>query len=296
MRPSGRVWTALLAVVVLGGCGASPASPGGQVASESHAATTSPSPHVDSSGSPSSHEPSPPAPVVSIQDGPASPISPETDSYYYLLERHQCTTLSTSGTDSSEAALFTALGHVCLAIQQPDRTVDWTAARTAFEGSADLTDCLMVAARGLLKRALDAHVAHPGRTATFGAASGHAACPTTVRSVVLVDDPAVSPQPYLWVTGDRLFEVTRVRVAGHTRTAPSPKNPNLEDGEDCGQVQVLHPPALSDGTSASVHVDGAGYTASTTWHVTQAVPADRVHPSQDGTCTLVVDAPAAGAS
>jgi hypothetical protein len=283
----------LLAVAVLGGCGGSPASPGGQVTSAGHDTTSAPSPTVDSSGS-STHKP--PAPVVSIQDGPASPISPDTDSYYYRLERHQCTTLSKSGTDNPEAALFTALGHVCLAIQQPGSKVDWPAASAALAGSADLTDCLMVAARGMLKRALDAHHAHPDRTATFGTAPGHPACQPVVRSVVLVNDPAVSSQPYLWVTGDRLFEVRQVHVAGHTLTTPPPKNPNLQDGEDCGQVQVLHPPALSAGTSASIRVVGAGYTVSTAWHVTPAVPADLVHPSEDGTCGLLVDAPTPGAS
>ena len=173
MTQSARSLSATAAVVVtLCACSAgSPPSPqpplqqSQATPSASTTAATTGSPQGSGSASPSAR----PVPVIRIQDGPASPISPDADIYYYKLERHACTDLSKTPTNSAEGALFAALGTVCLAIAHPGRRVDWAAAQHAYDQAAqDLTGCLLSSARDTLGRALTAHQQNPTAAPTFG--------------------------------------------------------------------------------------------------------------------------------
>lgn len=283
----------LCACALLTSCsGATPASPQPVVSTAASSPTSSATgsgPSPTGSGAPT------PTPSVSatklvavirIQDGPASPISPDTDSYYYRLERHACTDLSHSGSKESEPALFTALGSICLAIAHPGRHVDWKEAQKAYDAATrDLSGCLMDSARATLKRALMAHQRDPSAPPTFGVPSQDSACAPTITGVALVTDPSSSKVSVL-IIGEHLFEVTKVRIGGVSRSARSPDHPNWEDGRDCGQVTVPNAPDLKVGSTVKIRVTGAGYTVSRHWTVQPVLPADQVAPDVNVFCAL----------
>jgi hypothetical protein len=227
--------------------------------------------------------------VIRIQDGPASPISPDYDSYYYKLERHACTELSNSPTGDPEGALFAALGSVCLAIAHPGRTVDWAAARRAYQqAKKDLSGCLLNSGRDTLGRALDAHKQHPTAPPTFGTPPTGSACPPVIRSVALLTDPATGSKPVLTIVGDYLFEVTKVRVGPTSRKARSPAEPNWVNAVGCGVLTVPNPPTLTPGRTVKIRVYGAGYVTSYTWKVQPAVSSDQIADHSGGPCAITL--------
>jgi len=226
--------------------------------------------------------------VIRIQDGPASPISPDTDIFYSKLEVHACTDLSRTSGSSAEQLLFAALGSVCLAIAHPGRHVDWAKAQRAYDhAKAELSGCLMLSARDTLGRALAAHRKDPSAAATFGTPPQGAACRPVITGAALVTGSAGSPQA-LMIVGTHLFEVSRVRIGSISRSAHSPAQPNWLEGQDCGLVTVAHPPAITAGQTVRLRVAGAGYSVTYAWKAQPAVPVDQVVPPSDFSCGLAL--------
>ncbi len=241
--------------------------------------------------------------MIRIQDGPASPVSPQTDQYYSALAHHDCGRLKTllpspaPSPPDHEVMLFSALDDLCFAVRDHTRTVDWAKVAAADQAAADLTHCLQRAAHQALHSARLVHQAQPGSPPSFARAPKGTACRPAVRAVALVDDPTISTAPYLLVVGDHLFEVQKISVAGVTRTArllPGPDAPNWLPGQDCGAAILLNPPDVTHLASTRIRVQGQGYTVSYTWQVSPTIDASPQPTPADGSCSIAATSASAG--
>ena len=191
-----------------------------------------------------------------VQPGPSSPISPDIDSYYNALLRGECTATRerTVGNDGEVPRLYAALADLCLGYLQGSYVVDWPAAETAYVDSAGVTDCLSLAARDALGRALTRHLATGRPRPVFGEAPLGTACepePTYVGLVAKEDGSGAT----LFVLGLRMFEVNGVKVNGVWHSATSD---NAIDGTECARADV---PGIEveAGDLVAVRVRGTGY-------------------------------------
>jgi hypothetical protein len=210
-------------------------------------------------------KPKPRGPGLSrvVQPGPASPISPDIDSYYNALLRGDCAQVRerTLGNGGEVGQLYAALADLCLGYLHESYQVDWPAAEIAYANSAGLDDCLSLAARDAVRRSLKRHLASGLARPSFGRAPLGTACepkPTYVGLVAKEDGTGSS----LIVLGLRMFEVTDVKVNGVWHPATSR---NAIDGTECARADVLQvEPAPGD--SVALRVRGTGYrTPRRTW-------------------------------
>ena len=191
-----------------------------------------------------------------VQPGPSSPISPDIDSYYNALRRGECAQVRerTLGSGGNAGELYAALADLCLGYLRASYQVDWPAAEIAYVDSAALTDCLSLAARDALGRALKRHQTTGRARPAFGATPLGTACEpqSTYVGLVAREDGTGSS---LIVLGLRMFEVTDVKVNGFWHPATSR---NAIDGTECARADVPGVEVAS-GDSVDVRVRGTGY-------------------------------------
>jgi hypothetical protein len=209
-----------------------------------------------------------------VRPGPASPISPDIDSYYNALRRGDCAQVRerTLGNGGNVGDLYAALADLCLGYLSATYQVDWPAAEIAYANSADLTDCLSLDARDAVRRALKRHQETGRARPSFGRAALGTACeprPTYVGLVAKEDGSGSS----LIVLGLRMFEVTDVKVNGVWLPATSR---NAIDGTECARADVPDAEAAT-GDVIAVRVRGTGYrTPGRQWTVGPIVTEDDV--------------------
>src|SRR2546430_22737 len=124
-----------LGPILCGGSGGGRVSPGAPSTSTSAGAgTTGASSAVTRSTAPTRTTTDPThatsaQPVLAIQDGPASPISPDNDRYYNQVEHLVCSEAAQQQPSPAdpEPGLYAALGQVCLAAQHAGRPLSWSA-------------------------------------------------------------------------------------------------------------------------------------------------------------------------
>ncbi|MBK9738801.1 MAG: hypothetical protein IPO93_04680 [Actinobacteria bacterium] len=231
-----------------------------------------------------------------VQAGPASPLSPEVDSYFFRLQHGQCADLLAALRPQLEQAqdpdpvvlLFSSLADLCLGARSKAYQSDWVVAQRAYEASAGLDDCLSVAARDGLRRALANRDETGSARPDFRPPPTGTACEPQPTFVGLVQDSPDAPAALI-VLGLRLFEANGVRVDGVWHPATSR---NAIDGTECAQVAVLGftPPAT--GSTVTVRVRGNGYrTPTSTWIVGPTLTPDDVLSLDEDLC-----APIAGTS
>ncbi len=194
--------------------------------------------------------------AVAVPPGPSSPISPDIDAYYYALRHVQCAQLREQTSQSSGAlpGLFSALADLCLGAMTRGYQVDWAAAEQAYADSSELGDCLSVAARKGLGRALNRHRATGSDRPYFGRIPKGTACVPEPTYVGLAPDGAGGVT--LLVLGLRLFEANGVRIDGTWYQATSR---NAVEGYDCARVDVPGVVAPATGESVSLRVRGPRY-------------------------------------
>jgi hypothetical protein len=210
-----------------------------------------------------------------VQAGPASPISPEIDSYFYSLQHGQCADLLVRLRRATDPAgvLFLSLADLCLGARSTSYQPNWSAAQIAYDGSEGLTDCLSIAARDGMRRALANHDATGLGRPDFRPPTTGTACEPEPTYVSLIEDPS-GGEPGLLVLGMRLFEAGAMRIDGVWHEATSS---NAIGGTECARVDVIGLVAPPAGASISVRVRGNGYRTSTRqWTVGEVLTDDDV--------------------
>ena len=191
-----------------------------------------------------------------VPPGPASPTSPVIDSYYYLLQHRKCADLRVRAAAGSnpEDALFSALADLCLAARSTSYRADWTAAQQALDVSADLDDCLSLAARKSLTNAVVNHDRTRRQRPDFRPTPTGSTCvPRQTFVGLLAGESGAS----LIVLGLRLFEATDVKVDDTWIEATSR---NAVEGTECARVDVPGWEPPQPGETMTVRVRGRGYT------------------------------------
>jgi len=246
--------TCVVLAVIMGGTGGSAAwgAAGSEVPVDAQSAT-----HV--APAPPKPKPKPkrgPGLTKVVQPGPSSPISPQIDSYYNALRRGDCAEVRerTLGNGGDVGELYAALADLCLGYLHASYQVDWPAAAQAYADSAGLTDCLSLAARDAVYRAVTRYQATGLSRPAFGKAPLGTACeplPTHVGLVANEDGTGAS----LIVLGLRMFEVTDVKVNGVWYPATGR---NAIEGTECARADV---PGIevAPGGSVALRVRGEGY-------------------------------------
>lgn len=191
-----------------------------------------------------------------VQPGPSSPISPDIDSYYNALRRGECAQVRerTQGTGGDVSELYAALADLCLGYLQASYQVDWPAAEQAYANSAGLTDCLSLAARDAVYRAVTRYQSTGLARPSFGKAPLGTACQPQLTHVGLIAG-GEGTSASLIVLGLRMFEVTDVKVNGVWHPAASR---NAIDGTECARADVPGV-EVAPGDSVSIRVRGEGY-------------------------------------
>ena len=264
-RAGRAVIPVVLVVLSVGACaGSGSVAAGRPAAAEVHAdvhAAIQPAIHARPEPPPPKPKPKPKpvrGPGLSrvVQPGPSSPISPDIDSYFNALRRGDCAQVRdrTVGNGGDVGVLYAALADLCLGYMRASYQVDWPAAEIAYTESAALDDCLSLAARDALRRALARHQATGLARPSFGAAPLGTACdpqPTYVGIVAKED----GTEKTIIVLGLRMFEVTDVKVNGVWQPATGR---NAIEGTECARADVPGVEVAS-GDSLAVRVRGTGY-------------------------------------
>ena len=159
--------------------------------------------------------------VRGLPVGPASPDTPAPFRWYASLQDGQCEGLADTATASSipepERAMFAALADVCRLLKGERSEVDWAEARTSYDDTSGVTDCLVVAARQLLADAVSAHEADPGAVLTPGPPAPGTACPVAIDTVEMVSPTEI------FVTGPYLFDPRVARLGSADLQVGSPE-------------------------------------------------------------------------
>jgi hypothetical protein len=191
-----------------------------------------------------------------VRPGPASPISPDIDSYYNALLRGDCANVRerTLGQGNEVSDLYAALADLCLGYLHAAYQVDWPAAEVAYANSGELVDCLSLSARDAVGRALQRHQTTGRPRPSFGAVPLGTACSPQPTYVGVIAKDNGGP-PTLLILGTRMFEVTDVKVNGVWHPATSR---NAVDGTECARADVLGV-EVAPGDDILVRVRGNGY-------------------------------------
>ena len=206
--------------------------------------------------------------AVGVPPGPASPTSPQIDSWYALLSRGHCDDLlsRTDASNGGSEALFAAAAGICSAAKRRVNDVNWEVVAAAVQAGADVDDCLSQATRSALIGAVARHAAHPKDPASFAKAPSGLACTPVPTQVLLVQD-AADATPTLVVLGVRLFEARKVQIG--TQWFPATSR-NAQEGTECARVDAPAAAGWKSGDAITLRIAGRGYTT--------AVLAGRVGP------------------
>lgn len=279
---SALVVCAALVVACLG-ISASAQAVGARSVSSSSALVTSATGATASGSEPDSLVPERPRPGRTriVQVGPASPILPDIDSYYYALNHGQCAALRVRLAQPNDevTALYSSLADLCLGAKSKAYKADWAAAQQAYDDSGALEDCLSLAARAALGRALSNHEDTGKAVPDFRPVPTGTACVPKPAFVGLLQNSADAPASLI-VVGLRLFEVTGVRIDGVWHDAAYGNANN-----DCARVDVPGLAAPAPGTTVAIRLRGATFkTPTSQWTVAGPITDDDVQNVDSSTC------------